>query len=70
MRIKLNTSLCWGGYWHHSGDETDLPDELARKYIAAGSAEPITPPIECAALHTTPPKGKHDGRHTATRKTA
>lgn len=63
MTIRLSTSLLWNGVWHHSGDEIELPDELARKYIAAGSAEPIMPPIETAALITSPPKGKRDGRN-------
>ncbi len=65
MRILLSTSLVWFGQEYHSGDEVDLPDDLARRYIAAGSAESITPPIECAALQTTPPKGKRDVRNQA-----
>jgi hypothetical protein len=65
MKVLLSTSLYWGGYWHHSGDEVDLPDELARKYIVAGSAEPIAQPIETAALQTTPPKGRRNERITA-----
>jgi hypothetical protein len=56
------TTLIWCGQEHHSGDEAELPDDLARKYIAAGSAEHITPPVETAALRTTPAKGKHDVR--------
>ena len=67
MRVQLNTTLIWYGTEYHSGDEIELPDELARKYIAAGSAEPISPPIETAALHTSPPKGRRDVRNTATR---
>jgi len=67
MRILLSTTLIWNGVEHHSGDEIDLPNDLAARYIAAGSAEPITPPIETAALQTTPPKGRNDGRNTATR---
>ena len=63
MKVRLSTTLCWQGYWHHSGDEIDLPDELASKYIAAGSAEPLTQPIETAAIITTPPKGKRDVRN-------
>jgi hypothetical protein len=71
MLVRLHTTLCWAGYWSHSGDEVDLPDDLALRYIAAGSAEPITPPVETAALHTTPPKGRREhGRTTATRPTA
>jgi hypothetical protein len=67
MRVLLSTSLCWEGAWHHSGDEVDLPNELARKYIAAGSAEPIAPAIETAAEITSPPKGKRNVRNAAAR---
>ena len=67
MKVLLSTSLRWNGRWHHSGDEIELPDELARKYIAAGSAEPTMPQVETAALHTTPPKGKRDVRIQAAR---
>jgi len=71
MKVILSTTLPWAGYWYHSGDEVDLPDEIAARYIAAGSAEPIQPPpVETAALHTTPPRGKRDERNTATRRTA
>lgn len=65
MKVRLLTTLQWAGYWSHSGDEVDLPDDLARRYIAAGSAEVIeqtAPPIETAALQTTPPRGRRDGR--------
>jgi hypothetical protein len=67
MLVRLSTSLCWGGVFSHSGDEIELPDDVARKFIAAGSAEPIAPPIETAALQTTPPKGRRNERTTATR---
>jgi hypothetical protein len=71
MKVTLSTSLLWAGYWYHSGDEVDLPDELAHKYIRAGSAElitePIAGPIETAALRTTPPKGKYDVRNPTAR---
>jgi hypothetical protein len=68
MKVLLSTSLCWAGAWHHSGDEVELPNDLASRYIAAGSAQPITPPIETAALQTTPPRGRRNERHTATRQ--
>ena len=66
MLVRLSTTLIWKGYAFHSGDEVELTDELARKYISAGSAEPVVPLIETAALHTTPPKGKRDVRIQAT----
>lgn len=64
MKILLSTTLIWQGREFHSGDEIDLPDELARKYIRVGSAEQIQPPIETAALQTTPPKGRRNERNT------
>jgi hypothetical protein len=68
MLVRLSTSLCWGGVFSHSGDEIELPDDVARKFIAAGSAEPIAAPIiETAALITNPPKGRRNERTTATR---
>ncbi len=66
MRVLLSTSLCWAGVWNHSGDEVDLPDDLALRYIAAGSAEPVAAPVECMAMQTTPPKGKRYERIQAT----
>ena len=68
MTVELSTSLCWAGVWYHSGDKCELPDEIALRYIAAGSAEPIAPPIETAALQTTPPKGRRNERITAARR--
>lgn len=70
MRIRLSTTLIWHGVEHHSGDEIELPDELARKYIAAGSAERIEQPVETAAIITTPPKGRSDVRNTTARARA
>lgn len=70
MKVRLRTSMWWGGELRHDGDEIDLPDDSARKYIAAGSAEPITisfPPVETAALITQPPKGRANVRHAQSR---
>lgn len=66
MLVQLSTTLIWNGYAHHAGDQVDLPDALALRYIAAGSAEQV-PTIETAALQTTPPKGRNDGRNTTRR---
>jgi hypothetical protein len=67
MTVRLSTSLQWHGL-HHSGDEIDLPAELAMRLIAAGSAELIETPVETAALFTTPPQGKHNVRHEKSRR--
>jgi hypothetical protein len=68
MIVRLSTSLLWAGSWHHSGDEVELPDDVAAIYIRAGSAEPIAPPIETAALQTTPPRGRRNERITTARR--
>lgn len=67
MLIRMNTTLIWYGKEYHSGDEIELPDDIAGRYIAAGSAEPIAPPIETAALQTTPPKGRRHERNATAR---
>ena len=66
MLVTMQTTLIWYGYEYHSGDQIELPDDLAAKYIAAGSAVAVQPQIETAALHTHPHKGKQDGRNKAT----
>lgn len=68
MTITMRTSIVWYGKAYHDGDQIELPEELAAKYVAAGSAEYIDPPIETAALHTQPHKGRQDERITSTGK--
>lgn len=41
MLVRMNCSLVWFGRACHDGDEIDLPSDVAAKYIAAGSAEPV-----------------------------
>lgn len=67
MTVRLSTSLHWNGL-HHSGDEIDLPNELAMRLIAAGSAELIETPVETAAVFTSPPQGKHNVRFQKSRR--
>lgn len=67
MIVRLNTFLIWRGVEYMAGEEADLPADVAAAYIRTNQAELITPPIECAALQTTPPKGKRYERNTATR---
>ena len=62
MIVRLKTTLCLGDVWVHSGNEIELEDNLARRYIRAGLAESVIPQIETAALRTTAPKGKQDVR--------
>ncbi len=68
MIVRLNTFLIWGGVEHEAGEEIDLPAEVATAYVRTNQAVLITPPIECAALQTTPPKGRRNERITATRR--
>jgi hypothetical protein len=41
MRVRLDTSLVWFGREYHHGDEIDLPDDVAKRYIATHQAEPV-----------------------------
>lgn len=70
MQVRMNTTLVWYGYEYHAGDVADLPDDVATRYIVTNQAEPISPPIETAALQTTPPKGRRDARIQNTRARA
>ena len=63
----MQCSLVWYGHVYHEGDEVELPDDVARKYIVAGSAERVTPIVETAtrsqavettAVYTQPFKGR------------
>lgn len=67
MLVELSTTLVWKGYAYHSGDQVDLPSDLALRYVQAGSAEIVEQPVETAALQTTAPKGRNNGRTQAGR---
>ncbi len=41
MRVRLDTSLVWYGREYHHGEEIDLPDDVAKRYIATRQAEPV-----------------------------
>lgn len=69
MIVRMTCSVVWFGRAYHDGDEIDLPDEVAMKYIAAGSAEriaPTAPPIEVAALPSYD-RGRKHARTSTTR---
>lgn len=68
MIVTLETQLIWYGREYLPGEQIELPDNDARRFIASGQAQPVTPQIETAALHTTPPKGKQDGRISSARR--
>lgn len=70
MIVKLKTCLQWYGRLYNDGDEIDLPDNVASRYIATNQAEPIpqpSPVVETAALRTQPSRGRKDVRIQATR---
>jgi len=68
MIVKLKTCLQWHGRVYNDGDEIDLPDNIASRYIATNQADAIpapTPPvIETAATRTQPPRGRKDNVRT------
>lgn len=73
MIVRLTTSLLWNGRLYSHGDEVDLPDNIAGRYISTNQAEPVNPTqpdIETAALRTQPARGRKDVRTTATRSRA
>lgn len=41
MRVRLDTSVVWYGREYHHGDEIDLPDDVAARYIATHQAEAV-----------------------------
>lgn len=67
MLVRLNTSLVWAGIGYQNEDEIDLPSDVANALIATRQAEPLTPPIETAAVITQPPRGRANVRNTAAR---
>ena len=55
MRVLLDTSVVWHGREYHHGDEIDLPDDVAMRYIATHQAEAIVataPPVEAMMRDT------------------
>ena len=67
MLVRLNTSLVWAGIGYQNEDEIDLPSDVAKALIATRQAEPLTPPIETAALITQPSKGREHARNKTTK---
>lgn len=62
MLVRLSTCLQWNGRMYYDGDQIDLPNDVAERYVATNQAERIPPPIETAALRTLPAKGTQDVR--------
>jgi hypothetical protein len=50
MRVRLDTSLVWYGREYHHGEEIDLPDAVAKRYIATRQAE-LVEPLPAPATH-------------------
>jgi hypothetical protein len=66
MRVKLDTQLIYFGREYEPGDEVELPDLEARRFIERGLA------VECAAISppeqaTEPIARKRDVRNTTAR---
>lgn len=72
MRVRLSTSLPWYGVTYHDGDEVDLPDEVAARYVATRQADPVNtePEIETAMLQQPTQRGKRYERHQNTKPTS
>lgn len=64
----MKTCLPWYGQVYYDGDEAELPDDVAQRYIDTDQAELIVPVVETAALRTQPARGRQDGRIQTTRK--
>jgi len=66
MRIRMKTFLLWHGRSVHAGEEIDLPDEVAKAYMATGQADAITPTkapiVESAHLNRSQPSAMRDMR--------
>lgn len=72
MFVRLTTGCWWYGVLRNADDIVEMPDAVARRFIATNQAEQVDIPgpssIETAALRTQPAKGKNDGRNTTTRR--
>lgn len=67
MRIRMTTFLVWYGQQVMPGEEIELPDDVARRYLATNQAEaveqPVTQPVvEAATLNRQIPNATLDRR--------
>jgi len=67
MRVRMNTFLIWYGQQVLHGEEIDLPDDVAQRYVATCQAErveeqPAAPPVEAAAVNRMQPNAARDLR--------
>lgn len=60
MRVRMLTAI-GGAPSYNVGDEADLPDALARIWIAESLAEPVLADLETAVV-TTQVETRHRGR--------
>jgi hypothetical protein len=67
MIVQLETQLIWYGREYEPGEQIELPDIEAKRFIERGMALPIAAPIEVAALPTYE-KGRQHGRNSTTRR--
>lgn len=67
MIVTLETQLFWLGREYEPGQNIDLPDEDAKRFLARGMATAVeTRPVETAALPTYD-RGRKHGRNTTGR---
>jgi hypothetical protein len=69
MLVTLETQLIWYGREYAPGDQIELPDSDAQRFLERGMATLATPPVavEVAALPTYDRGRKHNGRNTTRR---
>jgi hypothetical protein len=65
MIVTLETQLIWLGREYEPGQQIDLPDEDAKRFLERGMASAVTPPVEVAAI--TYDRGRKHGRIPSTR---
>lgn len=64
MLVTLETQLIWFGREYEPGQQIDLPDEDAKRFLERGMATQVvdtTPPVETAAI--TYDRGRKHGRN-------
>ena len=69
MKVKLLTSMAGADFSHEAGAVVDLPDDEAKRFLAAGLAEPATGVSTASvAAPRTAAKKKATPRNKATKK--
>ena len=69
MRVRMTTFLIWHGQQVAHGEEIDLPDDVAQRYIATQQAERVEQSqpvvaVEAATVNRMQPNAARDQRPT------